>query len=69
MSGLGWTGTSKMGDLGEGGKGGETFTLWSPFRSLAWLLVALQARTVCQHLCTVTHLVGSLNTEGELMLL
>lgn len=68
-SGIGWTGTSKMWDLGEGGKGRERFTLWSPFWSLAWPLVALQARAVCQHLCTVTHLLGSLNTEGELMLL
>lgn len=69
MSGLGWTGTSKMWDLREGLKGGERFSLRSPFWSLAWLLVALQARAVCQHLCTATHLVGSLNTEAELMLL
>lgn len=53
----------------EGGKEGQRFTLWTSFWSLAWLLVALQARAVCQHLCTVTHLVGSLNAEGELMLL
>lgn len=58
-----------MRDLWEGGKGGEKFTLWSPFWSLAWLLVALLARAVCQYLRTVTHPVGSLNPEGKLMLL
>lgn len=69
MSGLGWTGTSKIWELREAGRGGERFTLWSPSWSLARLLVALQARTVCQYLCTVTHLMESLNTEAELMLL
>lgn len=46
-------GLAGLGGLKCGSQGRETFPLWS----LAWLWVALQARTGRQQLCTVTHLV------------